>query len=83
MVKRKKFKLQKLKFSKKIFPTKCVVRRFVLGNGYKLDKRLKCDVTNEGRFWGVRQVNSDYFNKKTFKEKNIRKGVLGVFGYIK
>lgn len=83
MVKKKKDKLQKLVFCKKVFGSKSKVRDYINSHGYKLDKRLKRDVENEGFIWSVRQRNCNYFNKATFKCKKLCKGVKGVYGLIK
>lgn len=83
MVKRKE-RTQCLIFCKKKFPNRWSVKEWVKNNGFKVDKRLRHPIfdTRDG-FFRVIQRNSDYFNKKTFKEKKLCNGVKGVKGLLK
>ena len=80
---RNKLKLQTLIFDNKFYTNKRKVKDWVLRNDFKLDKRKKDPVDKFANTYRVRQRNPDWFQKKTFRTKQLSKGIKGVYGYLK
>lgn len=80
---KRKLKIQTLIFDVNFFPNRRKVKSWVLNKGYTIDKRKKVPILRCDKTFRCRQRNCDWFNKKTFKQRKLDKGVKGIFGYMK
>lgn len=79
----KKEKLQTLIFDNGKYHNKRMIKSWIMKNNYAIDNRLKTPIMKFDKTFRVRQRNPDWFNKKTFKVRNLGKGISGVFGVLK
>lgn len=83
MVKKDRVRIQSLVFSKRFFPNRFSVRKWIEHNDFIIDKRLIKPILNNGGEYRVRQKNPDWFYKKTFKPRSLGKGVKGIYGKLR
>ena len=83
MQKKKERKIQTLIFDNELYCTKRKIRHFIKCNNYKILKYKRDPIRRYKKEFRVRQREPCKFNKKTFRNIKIKKGVTAITGYLK
>lgn len=78
-----RIKTQTIIFDKTKFPSRKLVKNWIIGHNFKLCKYKKQPIESKDNTWRVRQRDPKYFNKYSFKTKELRKGIKIIIGRLK